>query len=125
MDMFISSVIGAGVVLLMLRPGSISEACYAGLGLGAFCRPLERMFEMDSFLNKIPGSRSSGPGTANTVVGSTAAIVGILSVAAVSTTAPVTGAIIGIAGAGIAAGALYRKLLASPEDPVHTTERSS
>jgi len=52
---------------------------------------------MDSFLNKIPGSRS-GPGTANTVVGSTAAIVGILGVAAVSTTAPVTGAIIGLAG---------------------------
>jgi hypothetical protein len=77
------------------------------------------MFEMDSFLNKIPGSRS-GPGTANTVVGSTAAIVGILGVAAVSTTAPVTGAIIGLAGAGVAAGALYRKLLANS---VHKSDR--
>jgi hypothetical protein len=34
MDMFISSVIGAGVVLLVLRPESVSEACNAGLGLG-------------------------------------------------------------------------------------------
>jgi hypothetical protein len=34
MDMFISSVIGAGVVLLVLRPDSVSEACNAGLGLG-------------------------------------------------------------------------------------------
>lgn len=33
-DMFISSVIGAGVVLLILRPESVSEACNAGLGLG-------------------------------------------------------------------------------------------
>jgi hypothetical protein len=84
----------------------------------AFCRRLERMFEMDSFLNKIPGSRpESSPGTANTIVGSTAAIIGILGVATVSSAAPITGAIIGLAGAGVAAGALYRKLLASSEEP--------
>lgn len=33
-DMFISSVIGAGMVLIVWRPESVSEAFNAGLGLG-------------------------------------------------------------------------------------------
>jgi hypothetical protein len=32
-DMVISSAIGAGVVILILNPNSVSEACTAGLGL--------------------------------------------------------------------------------------------
>jgi hypothetical protein len=64
---------------------------------------------MESFLT---GKRpdAGGSGTANTVVGSTAAVVGLLGATAVSSAAPIAGFIVGIAGAGIAAGALYRKL---------------
>jgi len=66
---------------------------------------------MESFLTDTGRKPDrGGSGTANTVVGSTAAVVGLLSATAVASTAPVAGFVVGIAGAGIAAGALYRKL---------------
>jgi len=54
-------------------------------------------------------STHKSPVTANTVVGSTAAVVGALGVA-VSSTAPLAAAVITAGGALVAAGALYRKL---------------
>jgi hypothetical protein len=89
-----------------------------GWAWAAFCRRLERMFDMNS-----PPDNTDRPSPdANTVVGSTAAIVGILGVAAVSSASPVTGVILGLAGAGIAAGALYRKLTTAPEITIHKVD---
>lgn len=45
-----------------------------------------------------------------TVVGSAAAIVSAVGVTAMVSAAPIAGAVLGVVGAGVAAGALYHKL---------------
>jgi hypothetical protein len=47
---------------------------------------------------------------ANTAIGTAAGIVGLLGATAVASTAPVAGAVLSVLGAGISAGALYRKV---------------
>jgi amino acid transporter len=55
-------------------------------------------------------ANGSSPGVANTIIGSTGAILGALGVTAVAASAPIAGAVLTAGGTLVAAGALYRKL---------------